>query len=204
MKNKFSSQSRLNLLKGVKNSHKSRKTNYETRLSEYSFNPKKCCHCHKNLKWEQRKNKYCSHSCHASVTNIGSRKHGQAPIEKTCSVCSKNTFNKAYCSPVCRAKGAKLKVYEQIENGDYISPLGGKTIRNYLLEKRDHKCEKCLFDKWMDKPINLTVHHDDGDATNNLPANLKLYCWNCHSMTKNFGSKNKNSTRSYRYGNKKD
>jgi len=39
-----------------------------------------------------------------------------------------------------------------------------------------------------------------GDACNNTIENLKLLCWNCHSMTPNYGNKNNHqSTRKYRH-----
>ena len=40
------------------------------------------------------------------------------------------------------------------------------------------------------------MHHIDGDCTNNKMENLQLLCPNCHSLTSNFGSLNKNSKRS--------
>ena len=43
--------------------------------------------------------------------------------------------------------------------------------------------------------IPLEVHHIDGDCTNNKEENLQLLCPNCHSLTENFGSRNKNSKR---------
>lgn len=39
-------------------------------------------------------------------------------------------------------------------------------------------------------PINLEVHHIDGDRTNDVQENLILLCPNCHSYTANFRSKN--------------
>ena len=41
----------------------------------------------------------------------------------------------------------------------------------------------------------LQIHHKDGDCTNNKPNNLMVLCPNCHAMTENFGSRNKNATR---------
>ena len=42
----------------------------------------------------------------------------------------------------------------------------------------------------MKQPINLELHHIDGDKSNNNLNNLQLLCPNCHSYTDNFGSKN--------------
>lgn len=38
---------------------------------EYYLNPKKCLKCSSIIKYEQRRNEYCGHSCSASVGNIG-------------------------------------------------------------------------------------------------------------------------------------
>lgn len=47
--------------------------------------------------------------------------------------------------------------------------------------------------------IQTEIHHIDGDATNNKEQNLQVLCPNHHAMTEHFGSRNKNSTRKYRY-----
>ena len=61
----------------------------------------------------------------------------------------------------------------------------------------NNKCEKCNWGE--EHPIThtvpLAVHHIDGDCTNNKIENLQLLCPNCHSLTENFGSLNKNSKR---------
>ena len=49
----------------------------------------------------------------------------------------------------------------------------------------------------------LQIHHIDGDATNNREENLQVLCPNHHAMTEHFGSRNKNSTRRYRYSKRK-
>lgn len=46
--------------------------------------------------------------------------------------------------------------------------------------------------------IPLEVHHIDGDCTNSFEENLQLLCPNCHSLTDNFGSLNKESKRFHR------
>ena len=65
----------------------------------------------------------------------------------------------------------------------------GVLLRN-LIKIRGRKCEKCGLTEWLEQPINLQVHHIDGDKCNNCLDNLQLLCLNCHSYTDNFGSKN--------------
>lgn len=64
-------------------------------------------------------------------------------------------------------------------------------FRNALIQMRGHFCERCKLNEWLDKPINLELHHKDGDRSNNALENLELLCPNCHSCTDNYGSKNK-------------
>ncbi len=70
-------------------------------------------------------------------------------------------------------------------------------VRNYLMEKYNGECQKCGWGEinpYTGK-IPLQVHHIDGDSLNNIESNLQLLCPNCHSLTENFGSRNKNAPR---------
>lgn len=66
---------------------------------------------------------------------------------------------------------------------------GHGNIRRRLLEDREYKCELCGRVTWLGKPIPLEVHHIDGNKKNNKKANLKLVCYNCHSLTATFRNK---------------
>lgn len=65
----------------------------------------------------------------------------------------------------------------------------GKSTAKALIDLRGRKCECCGLEQWLDQPINLEVHHIDGDCTNNTLENLQLLCPNCHSYTPNFARK---------------
>lgn len=73
----------------------------------------------------------------------------------------------------------------------YNTPLKGGVLLPHLIKIKGRQCECCKNTIWLDQPINLQVHHIDGDKTNNELSNLQLLCLNCHSYTDNFGSKNK-------------
>ena len=73
----------------------------------------------------------------------------------------------------------------------YEQPLRGGVLLKPLIELRGHMCECCQNSEWLNQPINLQVHHIDGDKTNNCLDNLQLLCLNCHSQTDNFGAKNR-------------
>ena len=72
----------------------------------------------------------------------------------------------------------------------YDTPLRGGVLLPHLIKLRGRKCECCNNTNWLGHPINLEVHHKDGDKTNNSLDNLQLLCPNCHSYTDNYGSKN--------------
>lgn len=70
-------------------------------------------------------------------------------------------------------------------------------IRRYLFEKYNGQCQLCGWNKT--NPVTgktpLEIHHIDGDCSHNTEENLQLLCPNCHSLTPNHGSLNKNSKR---------
>lgn len=70
-------------------------------------------------------------------------------------------------------------------------PYHGGMLKNELIKLRGHKCEVCGLTTWQDQPISLEAHHIDGDRCNNILDNLLLLCPNCHSLTCNYGSKNR-------------
>lgn len=72
-----------------------------------------------------------------------------------------------------------------------IIKKNGKSTLNPLIALRGHQCECCKNTEWLGQPINLEVHHIDGDRSNNELNNLQLLCPNCHSYTENFCGKSK-------------
>ena len=59
-----------------------------------------------------------------------------------------------------------------------------------MIHLRGRKCENFGLEEWLGQPINLEVHHIDGNRKNNELNNLQLLCPNCHSYTSNFRSLN--------------
>ena len=109
----------------------------------------------------------------------------------------------SYENDVYLAKWKNGEVSGLIKNGYSMS----KVVRKYIFEKYNYKCEKC---GWGEVNLNtglvpLHTHHADGNCQNNRECNIQLLCPNCHSLTENFGSRNKNATngRSEYFGRKK-
>lgn len=69
----------------------------------------------------------------------------------------------------------------------------GRTTLKAIINLRGRKCECCGFTEWLGKPINLEIHHIDGDHNNNELENIQLLCPNCHSYTDNYCGKNMNT-----------
>jgi 5-methylcytosine-specific restriction endonuclease McrA len=74
---------------------------------------------------------------------------------------------------------------------------GKANYQSYKLKKRllkenikNHQCESCGLDKWLENPIPLELHHIDGNRYNNSLENLSLLCPNCHALTENYRAKN--------------
>lgn len=105
-------------------------------------------------------------------------------------------YEKKYCSTKCQRAYENKRDVENIFNGEMSglkqattsSPKIRDSLRTYLLEKVNYKCELCGCD-WVNPYSNQTIleiHHIDGDRTNNLENNLQVLCPNCHAMTPNY------------------
>lgn len=114
-----------------------------------------------------------------------------------------------YCKDAGGTMSSIHKMYEELnidtshfkgqgwnkDNFDYSSfnnfsyKKNGSSTARALIKLRGQKCECCGLTEWLDQPINLEVHHKDGDRTNNSLENLQLLCPNCHSYTPTFARK---------------
>jgi len=171
-------------------------------VEKYNVSPKLCEYCNEIISYDKRRNKFCSQSCAASYNNQGvQRNPSKRDMRlKPCLFCNKITKNEKCCSRSCSGKLKRQELNEKIKNGQYFYLGSGQNAaKRFVIEERGEACESCKRKKWLGKKIILSLHHVDGDASNNLPDNLQLLCWNCHSMTPNFGGKNKKSTRVNRY-----
>lgn len=86
------------------------------------------------------------------------------------------------------------------DNYDYSSftknslKKNGRTTLKPLIALRGRKCENCGLTEWLGQPINLEIHHINGDHSDNSLENLQILCPNCHSYTDTFCYKSKKET----------
>lgn len=124
---------------------------------------------------------------------------------KKCLTCGKALYDQnatGYCQVHLKEYQDQEKIRKWKETGDTscgVSTTLRNCIRDYILNKQEHKCAICgMPDTWNNKELKFVLDHIDGDASNNWESNLRLVCPNCDSQLDTFKSKNKNSARTYR------
>jgi len=183
------------------------KCRIETR-DEYEASPKLCLHCNQPIAFDTtskytRSKTFCSSSCFAKHNNVKRKK--VTPIRKydKCAnpECSNDVKRKGqkYCSLQCQADSRYHAFVSDWKDGIIVNrseQISGY-IKKYLLKKFDNSCTECGLSK--NNPHTglsiLQVHHIDGDHKNNSEGNLTLLCPNCHSLTENFGARNRGKGR---------
>ena len=74
--------------------------------------------------------------------------------------------------------------------------VGRKTSRSHLKRRllkagmKENRCEVCGITRWMGKPVNMQLHHRNGDGSDNRLENIQFLCGNCHSQTDTYGGRN--------------
>lgn len=122
-----------------------------------------------------------------------------------CKNCGKRLYsgNKSgYCIDCMKKCRDEEKINHWLETGDTgcsVASTLRNCIRDYIMDRQDHKCSICHNDNvWQGKELKFILDHIDGDASNNWESNLRLICPNCDSQLDTYKSKNKNSARKFR------
>lgn len=74
--------------------------------------------------------------------------------------------------------------------------VGRKTNRSHLKGRllkeglKENRCEECGITEWRGKPLNMHLHHANGDGSDNRIENIIFLCGNCHSQTDTYGGRN--------------
>ncbi len=134
---------------------------------------------------------------------------GKEPVNKGagkvhyCLNCGKVLSNRhaKYCSNICQSDYQHKQYINRWKSGEETGLRGeygiSPHIRRYLMDKYSCKCQLCGWGKInpYTNVVPLQIHHIDGNSLNNSESNLQLLCPNCHTLTENFGSRNKNAPR---------
>lgn len=199
-------------------------TEKRKRVDAYNMRPSTCSHCHVDLVYASRNNKFCSKSCAASHNNRGINRHGgnqnavtESVIEPViinkpttvnlCGFCkSVIDAHKSYCNLTCvAAHKTKLIIDAWLSNPKGILSLT-RTIRTHLIKTSGSKCSLCGWGR--ENPhthtLPLVIDHIDGNAENNHPDNLRVLCPNCDSLTSTYKGANRGNGRANRRQRYKD
>jgi DNA-binding CsgD family transcriptional regulator len=69
---------------------------------------------------------------------------------------------------------------------------GRHNLKHRLIKAglKSGRCEHCGLDTWRGAPLNVELHHMNGDRLDNRLENLELLCPNCHSQTNTHSRRN--------------
>lgn len=141
---------------------------------------------------------YCSRTCAAIVNNTLSVKRKRVSGIVDCLFCdTKLTISQTkFCSGPCEKSYKSYMNYcefvEGYVDGSDKTGLLRSSVRTLLLENSNYTCE-CGWstpNPTLGRPI-LTIDHIDGNWNNNYIWNLRVLCYNCHTLTPTFGTLNR-------------
>ena len=73
---------------------------------------------------------------------------------------------------------------------------GRRTGRDHLKRRlikaglKENPCEECGISSCLDEPLNMQLHHKNGNGMDNRLFNLSILCPNCHSQGDTYGGRN--------------
>ena len=153
-----------------------------------------CDNCKKSFTRKERKGvvkHFCSKECFYQYK----ASHREV---RHCQMCGKelNKFNKKFCCNQCQKDFESKQFIESWLDGNETGLIGKRNelsryIETYLFKIHNNSCERCGWnaENSFTHKVPLEIHHKDGNHLNNHFDNLELLCPNCHSLTENYGSR---------------
>lgn len=149
---------------------------------------KQCKYCQLSFSTTDKRKRYCNSKCFGATRKV----------IRNCQQCNGNLLKSQnkFCSRTCAGQFRSLEIVKDWQQGKASgSDSNGQLrepLRRFLLEEAEWKCTRCSWgvpNPVTGKPI-LTIDHIDGNWSNNTVENLRVLCYNCHTLTETFGALN--------------
>lgn len=162
-----------------------------------------CKQCNNEIK--NKSNIFCNRSCSAKYNNKLKPSRIKPEQRFKCLNCNVEIIRRPsqiakghtqYCSTLCmhnhRKKCNEQERMQRFKTGKLVLR---SQLRKIVLKRDTHQCSCCKLTTWQNQPIPLWLDHIDGNASNNMPENLRLICLNCDALGDTFGNKNRGKGR---------
>lgn len=142
-----------------------------------------CLGCNSPISYENRRNKYCGHSCAASVANK------TRLIKRNCIDCE---------AEIVGSVKRCAKCLDNFKSISFNKLKSDSSRRRWLLKELGYVCQICHITEWRGQPTPVVMDHIDGNSENNVRENLRLVCPNCNAQLPTFAGRNKGRGRTAR------